>query len=498
MLEELKQEANYTLTENGALTHASTLNCCLDLFSGIGALRHVNDEEIIRRFQRAYAENAELAMKCLFFARDIRGGLGERRTFRVILKWLAYNHAESVVKNLQLVAEFGRYDDLLELLETPCSQAALQVIGEQLRQDRAALQEGRGKDISLLGKWLPSINASSQETIRRAKLLVEYLHLDYKTYRKLLAALRAEIKIIENNLRLKDYSFDYSQQPSKAMLKYRKAFWRNDEERYCQFLDKVNKGEAKLHTGTLAPYDIIAPIIRGYGYYWGNQSEEMSAEERKALDTTWNAQEDFTGDENALVVVDGSGSMYGWDNPTPAAVAQSLGIYFAERNQGHFHNHFITFSATPRLVEIKGQDIVDKVQYCMGYDECSNTNLAAVFELLLATAVKHHLPQREMPSRLYIISDMEFDCCDQGAELTNFQYAKAAFEAAGYKLPEVVFWNVAARNSQVPVTKNEQGVALVSGNSPHIFQMLKGGLLDPLSFMLEVLNGERYAKVVIS
>lgn len=488
MLEELKQEANYTLTENGALTYASTMDSCLDLFGSIGALRHAMPCEIIARFERAYIENADLAMKCLFFARDVRGGLGERRTFRIILEWLARNHKASVEKNLPLIAEYGRFDDLLVLLDTPCRRAALETIKMQLDKDVKALKSGQGEKMSLLGKWLPSINASNKETIGKAKLLASYLKLDNKAYRKLLTSLREEIKIIENNLRTKDYSFDYSKQPSKAMLKYRQAFFRNDGERYTEFLNNVQAGKVELKTSTLAPYDIINPIITGYGV-------EVDEDERKALDVTWNAQEDFTGAENALVVVDGSGSMYSYNNPAPIAVAESLAIYFAERNTGLFKNHFITFSMSPQLVEIKGKDIVDKLQYCMSYDECANTDIARVFKLILDTAVKNKLPKNELPSTLYIISDMEFDCCAEGAKATNFEYAKRQFEAAGYKLPKVVFWNVDARNRQVPITKNEQGVALVSGCSPQIFGMLKEGDFDPLSVMLQVLSGERYAAV---
>lgn len=488
MLEQLREEANYTRTENGALTYASSMNNCLDLFSGIGAFRHVLQREIVRRFQAAYAENPELAMKCLFFARDIRGGLGERRTFKVIITWLAWNHPESLVKNLPLVAEYGRYDDVLLLIDSPCRKAVLDYLANELAKDRAALEAGKYEELSLLGKWLPSINASNKETIHYAQQIAGHLKLNNAAYRKLLTKLRAAIKIIENNLRLKDYTFDYSKQPSKALLKYRQAFWRNDEERYNAFLESVRNGVATMHTGTLAPYDIIKDIVNG-NWRCNGQAERLS------LDTTWNAQEDFTNGENALVVVDGSGSMYGWENPSPAAVAQSLGIYFAERNTGHFKNYFITFSENPRLIEIKGKDIVDKVQYCMGYNECANTNIAKVFKLILDTAIKHKLPQSELPSRLYIISDMEFDYCAEGAELTNFEYAKRQFAEAGYTLPEVVFWNVAARNQQVPVKKNEQGVALVSGASPRIFSMLQAGELNPERFMLQVLLSERYAAV---
>ena len=223
--------------------------------------------------------------------------------------------------------------------------------------------------------------------------------------------------------------------------------------------------------------------------------DKVSDQEANAIDATWRAQEDFTGSENALVVIDGSGSMYCRTDPMPATVALSLGIYFAERNTGAFRNHFITFSEKPQLVEIKGETILEKVRYCHDFNEVANTNIQKVFELILRTAVKNKVPQAEMPSTLYIISDMEFDYCAEGADLTNFEYAKKIFAEAGYQLPRVVFWNVQSRNQQQPVTQNEQGVALVSGCTPRIFSMLKSGILSPLGYMLDILGAERYAKI---
>ena len=483
MLEAIKTEANRTYTENGAVTYATTGSDCLDLFATIGALRSAQEREIQNRFLRAYTENPDLAMKTLFFARDIRGGLGERKVFRVCLQWLAHNAPGSVRKNIAYVAEFGRWDDLLCLLDTPCEKDALERIGKQLEDDLNALDIG--DDVSLLAKWLPSVNASCARTVAYAKRIARFLGMTDSAYRKTLVKLRQRIRIIENNLREKDYTFDYAKQPAKAMFKYRKAFYRNDGQRYAEFLSRVSRGEAQLHTGTLTPYEIIKPFFL----------DKVSDQEANAADVTWKAQEDFTGRENALVVIDGSGSMYCRTDPMPAAVALSLGIYFAERNTGAFRNHFITFSENPRLVEIKGDTILEKVRYCSLFNEVANTNIQRVFELILRAAVKNNVPQSEMPTKLYIISDMEFDFCTSGAELTNFQYAKKLFAEAGYPLPQVVFWNVQSRNTQQPVTRNEQGVALVSGCSPRIFRMLSSGMLSPLGYMLDILGAERYAKI---
>lgn len=486
MLQYLKNEANMTFTENGAVTHKSSLSDCLDLFAAAGALRHASDEEIIARFVKAYTEDKDIAMKLLFYARDIRGGLGERRLFRVILKWLAENERESARKNLFNVAEYGRYDDLLSLFGTPLEKDMLYILKVQYDFDIKALETDG--EISLLGKWLPSVNASNEETVKMAKKIVKFFGIDERTYRKSLVKLRAKIRIIENNLREKDYSFDYSKQPSKALFKYRNAFIRNDGERYNEFLSKVSTGDAKLNTSVLTPYEIITPFFQ----------RKVSDEERASINATWQSQEDYGTRENALAVIDGSGSMYGCTSPIPAAVAMSLGIYFAERNEGVFKNHFITFSENPQLVEIKGGDILDKVRYCYNYNEVANTNIQKVFELILNAAVKNNVPQEELPKRLYIISDMEFDYCADDASMTNFEYAKRIFEEAGYTLPEIVFWNVASRNRQQPVTKNEQGVILVSGCTPRLFSIIAGGSVSmstPEQFMLEVLMSERYEKI---
>ena len=283
MLEYLKNEANRTYTENGAVTHMATYSDCLDLFATIGALRSRSEQEILNRFVRAFTEDPDLAMKTLFFARDVRGGLGERKVFRVCLQWLAQNAPTSAKKNIPHIAEYGRWDDLLSLMCTPCEKDALRVIKQQLEEDLNAMD--MGDDISLLAKWLPSVNASNAQTVLHAKRIARYLGMSDAQYRKTLVKLRERIRIIENSLRVKDYSFDYSKQPSKAMFKYRKAFYRNDGERYGEFLNKVSRGEAQLHTGTLTPYEIIKPF-----FY-----DKVSDQEANAIDATWKAQEDFTG-----------------------------------------------------------------------------------------------------------------------------------------------------------------------------------------------------------
>lgn len=487
MLKHIKNEANITYTENGAVTNASTMSDCLDLFATIGAIRTADDREIINRFIRAYTEDANIAMKILFFGRDVRGGLGERRVFRVIINWLADNRPESLRKNIELIPKYGRFDDLVFLLGTACEKDALHIIQRQLEQDIASENE-----VSLFAKWLPSVNASNAETVRKAKRIARYLGMSDASYRKTLVGLRKKIDIVENNIRKGDYSFDYSKQPSKAMFKYRKAFLRNDGERYNAFLAAVSGGEKRLYADTLAPYEIVRAALNAN--CWGFNSR-LSVSERASLNAAWKSLPDFCTERNALAIVDTSGSMYCYDNAFPAGVAMSLGLYFGEHNKGVFRNCFIEFSSEPQLIKIKGKTFAERLEYICTFSKVADTNIEAVFDLILNAAVRNRVSQEELPEVLYLISDMEFNSCVRNASLTNFENAKHRFAEHGYKLPRIVFWNVASRNSNQPVTQNEQGVALVSGCTPRLFSMVARGELSPYTVMTELLESERYAEI---
>ena len=222
----------------------------------------------------------------------------------------------------------------------------------------------------------------------------------------------------------------------------------------------------------------------------------LTKQEQASINATWNSLPDYGSDENAIAVIDTSGSMYCTGKPVAASVALSLGIYFAERNKGYFKNHFIEFSARPKLIEIKGKTFADKLRYLASFNEIANTNIEAVFDLILKTAVKNKLPQSDLPSKIYLISDMEFDEAVDNSELSNFENAKNKFEEKGYTLPIIVFWNVASRNQNQPVTKNENGVVLVSGCTPRLFSIVASGEVNPFVFMMEVIESERYAKIV--
>lgn len=483
MLTEMKEIMNIVRTENGAPDYESTQDACLDLFATIGGMRHASDEELVKRFIRAYTENADRAMKLLFYTRDIRGGLGERRIFKTLLHFLALNYPGSVIRNLELVAEYGRYDDLLVLFDTPCEEAMLAYVKQQLAAGNV-----------LLAKWLPSVNTSNRERVAQGRRIAKALHMSEREYRKTLSMLRRKMDIIEHHLCEKAYDFDYEKQCGRALYKYREAFLRNDQVRYDAFLFGVNAGTAKMNAGTIAPYELVQNCMNSSWY--GSFLKPISEQEKEVLNATWNALPSCAVEENTLAIIDTSGSMYDGMRPVPAAVALSLGLYCAEHTKGLYHNHFIEFSARPQLIEIKGDTFVDKLQYLSTFNEVANTNMEAVFDVILEAAVKHRLPQEELPKRLYIISDMEFDFCLEDVDVSNFEHAKQKYAKAGYMLPQLVFWNVASRRQHVPVMKNEQGVILVSGCTPKLFEQAMEGDLNPYNNMLQVLESARYEKVV--
>lgn len=481
MLEHLKNEFNKTTTANNDKAYKSTKSNLLDFFSSAGAMRKSTEEEIIRRFVLAFNENSELALKALFYFRDIRGGQGERRLFREIINYLGDNHSDRLEKLIPLIPEYGRWDDLLVLLNTRVEGAVIALIKEKIEKDI------NSPTPTLLGKWLPSENTSSKNTVIHAKYLRKKLGMSSKQYRQTLSKLRTKINIVEKNMSSKEWSIiKYDKLPSKAGMLYRKAFLKHDQERYEAFINKVKKGEAKINSGTLYPYEIYDKVMG-------------SGKVDETLEEMWKALPNYVKeDENALVMADVSGSMWG----TPISVSVSLALYFAERNKGAFANHFMTFSGNPELVEIKGSNVYEKMRFIQNSNWGMNTDLLKAFRKILFTAIDNDVPKNELPQKLYIISDMQFDQAtgsgwgyhQSAPQKSTFERTKAEFEEAGYELPEVVFWNVNDYNNK-PVTTNDVGVQLVSGFSPVLFKQITSGL-SAYDLMVEILSSERYNPVV--
>ena len=481
--EDLMKEQRKTLTENGAYAQNTTGSFLLDLFAMGGAMRSRSESALRCLFNRAFAENSELALKLAFYLRDVRGGLGERRTGREFFRFLAETYPEEFRKNLIHVPEYGRWDDLLVFLNTPLEEDAIALIQNQLNQDLQCLQEGR--PVSLLAKWMPGVNASSSAVRRNGRLLARKLGMTEKTYRKVLSSLRSYLNITEKNLSMDTIDcIRYSEVPSKAMNRYRNAFSKRDYSRFSQFLCDVESGKDDIHSGTLFPYDIVEKYLYGKTGY------------DRVLEEQWKALPDFTDDQDRfLVMADVSGSMYGH----PLATSVGLALYFAERSEGPFHNHFMTFSARPELVKVTGDSLYERIHHAQNADWGCNTDFSAALELILRTAVSNDTPEEEMPTSLVIITDMEFDCCNSGSDTLFADHMRKRFACFGYTLPNIVFWNVAARHSTFHAGMEHKGVQLVSGHSTRVFASLSSGVFQtPYDFMIEVLTGERYAPITLS
>jgi hypothetical protein len=369
--------------------------------------------------------------------------------------------------------------------------AAFNFIKTQFAEDIEAAKNS--KAVSLLAKWLPSVNSSSPKTQNRGKTFAKKLGLSCKDYRKTLSGLRSRLDVVEVKMSANKWDgITYSAVPSKANVLYRKAFLKHDEIRRKAFLEKLKTGETKINSAVNFPHDITHQ-------YRGAKTEDA------ALEELWKALPEYSI-ENSIVVADGSGSMYGnnLSNTGIAAIeiANALAVYYAERNKGEFKNKYITFSQTPKLVDLSHcETLFAKLSEAAQYNEVANTNIEAVFDLLLDTACANSMTQEELPANVLVISDMEFDSCvsSNSEGLINekiFTVIKNRWSKKGYKLPRLIFWNVCSRTGTIPVKENGLGAALVSGFSPNVARMIMSGALDPFEALCEVLNSERYANIL--
>ena len=498
--ETLNEDLNESYTENGAVGYRTTGKELLDINFSVTSMRRMNEKQIIDKFVRCFYEDKLLAIKWLFYARDAREGIGERRLFRVCMKYLSKEHIEIAKSVLQLIPEYGRWDDLLCLLDTELCDEVVTIIENQLDTD----MKNMNKDgtISLLGKWLPSANTSSKETKRLAHILISKLGITERQYRKMLSKIRAYLKVVEVSMSKKEWNkIDYTSVSSRANLIYNDAFLRNDEERRRAYLESLKKGETKINAGVLFPHDIV--------HKYGRRPSNVDA----TLEELWKALPDFVnGAGNTICVADGSGSMtigIAGTNITALSVANALAIYFAERSSGQFKNNYITFSEHPQIVDFNNAtNLKEKLEIASHYSEVANTNIEAVFDLILQTAINKNMSQEELPQNVLILSDMEFDECATCGRKDSwrvnspskklFQVFTDKYAEHGYKLPRLVFWNICSRTGTIPVKENDLGVALVSGFSPAIVKMVLSNSTDPFECLLEQLNAERYDAVEVA
>ena len=444
-------------TYNGAVTNSTSLNNVVDLFFVAGASRTMSIANIENLLAKSWAEDALLTLKCIFWAGNIRGGAGERRFFRTALTWLEKNHEAQLLPNLKHVPHYNRWDSLFHL---------------KFENVVSYIRKGLDEKNGLLAKWLPRKKQYNNlsDKLRKA------FKLSPKQYRKLVVELS---KTVEQQMCAKKWTdINYSHVPSIAMNKYRTAFFRNDKSRFEQFIEKVTKGEEKINASVVFPYQLYLALQNG--------------QDEKAVEAQWYAMPDYLKDstERILPMCDVSGSMDG----LPIAISVSLGLYLSERNKSIFKDAFVTFSANPTMQYLQGT-VAQRIKQL---EKCAwdmNTDLSKAFTLILKRAVEENVSPDDMPTMLLIISDMEFDAC---GTLTNYENIVDKYQEAGYNVPKILFWNVNARQGNVPVSSKQRNVALVSGATPAVIKgVLSGKSFTPVDIMLETLNNPDYDKVTV-
>ena len=499
----LQNTYNYKRTENGALAHKSTRSKVYDMFALGAAYRTRSDEDCILLFKNAYEENETLALKCLFYIRDCRGGQGERRFFRVCMRWLAENYPERAAALAEYVPEYGRYDDWFKIyFGTPVEGQVIEMMKKQLTTDMLCKKNA----VSLLAKWMPSENASNKDTIRTAKKIRNAFGISAKVYRQMLSSLRAKINVLERLMSANRWDeIEFDKIPSKAGLVYKNAFARRDiiAKRYERFAkDKTTK----VNASTLYPYEVVAKATQHMGWGWGSHVN-LNEVDRAMINKYWeNLGEYIDPDrkDKILCMVDTSGSMVRRDAAAPINVAISLGLYCAERIGGPFKNHYISFSSRPQLIKTEGVDFVDKVYRIYRTNLCENTNLTAAFDLLLEIAKKPGVKKEDIPSTIIVLSDMEID---QGTgnywgssnnrwtketASTEMEKMRQKWASYGFKLPRLIYWNLDARNDTI--LDAGPNVSFVSGMSPVLFKRVLSGK-NGYELMLETICSDRYKNI---
>jgi hypothetical protein len=467
------------ITENGMPTNSTSLDAVLDLFFNIGAMRGQDKARLISQFSKAFNTDALRTMKVLFWARDVRGGAGERQIFKDIIVYLSANHASEIEANLSLIPEFGRWGDLLAFEGTILEHKAFMLIAEAL-----------GKYNSLCAKWMPRKGVISIK-------LRNFMDMTPKQYRKTLVSLT---KVVETQMCAKEWEeIEFSKLPSVASARYQKAFWKNAPIGYENYVNALKVGKTTINAGAVYPYDIIKSLNRG---------------DKDVAMAQWEALPDFLEGSNEMILpmVDTSGSMscpadYS-ANLSCLDVAVSLGLYISERNKGPFQNTFLTFSSSPVLQHLNG-NLYDRFQQMNGADWCMNTNIELAFKKVLNQAIKHEVTASNMPDKIIILSDMQFDKAtstrSRGSSIdvnewnpTAQQLIEKLYNEAGYKIPKIIYWNLNSRHGDVPVAFDKMGTALVSGFSPAILKSLLGaGDFTPVSIMDKTIMNERYSRITI-
>ena len=509
--------SNVSYTENGMQGYKTTNSPYLDFLYKISSLRQDNDSALQKdcsSFIESVFSSKEqkYLLKFILHIRDPRNGLGERRTGRELLSQLFTNfdfeNKDEVFEwVLNHLYEYSRWDDLICLMQslylticefsskdnTPHSQSIINRLRSVLENDLKSMDTNT--PITLLAKWMPSINTSSYTTRSLAKFFVMKFGWSEKQYRQTLSKLRKYLKVTERQMSLNEWGeIDYEKVPSLANLRYKDAFLRHDNERREDYLNKLVKGEAKINSSVNFPHDIVHSYT-GYEWVWSNLLLKNYDE---TLEQLWKNLKQIDGLKDTLVVRDDSGSMtskVGRTNITALEVATALGIYCAEHCSDSYKDKIISFSKNPKYLDFSDKiTLHDKLEYLYKHSEVANTNIRKVFQLILKTAIDNKLKQEDLPKQILIISDMEFD---EGVDYTDnpIEESQEEYKKYGYTVPKLVFWNVCGRTNTIPVKENELGVYLLSGFSPNVLSMLSTGKLNPLEALFEELD-KKYKEVL--
>lgn len=487
-----------TFTENGAVAYESSGKYLLDFNFKLSQYRNITTEQIKNDFSKVYFEDPLIATKFIFYVGDVRGGLGERKVFNACMEWLADNKPEIAKAMLSLISEYTRWDNLIRLTTNKnVGDWAFDIVEHQLYNDMNRAISGEA--ISLCAKWMPSINTSSKETVRLAYYLCGKLEITPKEYRKMLSALRRYLDVVEVKMSSNDWgSILYETVPSKANLNYSDAFLKHDEERRTDYLKRLKEGKTKINASVAQPHEIVSKYRTDF--WWNGEVRDYDA----TLEEMWKALPNISV-EDSLVVRDGSGSMecrIGNGKTTCLDVSTALAIYCSEHNSSEWRNKFITFSSSPKFIDLsKCKTLRDKLKRCYAEDDVSNTNIEATMRLILKTAIENNCSQEDMPKNIIIISDMQFDARVSGR--WGFNWNKTLFEEIsdeynrhGYKLPRICFWNVASRSfNTIPMQDNELGLVLCSGFSTTNIKMFMSGEINPYKALLEQINDDRYDEI---
>ncbi|KAF9276569.1 hypothetical protein BGZ88_001640 [Linnemannia elongata] len=338
-----------------------------------------------------------------------------------------------------------------------------------LVRDKARLK--KGQSVSLAAKWCPSLNQFHDNQTLIASTIAQILYPtkltgeDHATYvnrvrqlyrQEYYVPLRKATPVLETFMTSDRWNeIIYNRVPAVAMKNNKERFEAHDKERFAEYLGSVSKGETTIASQALLPHQLVTEATSLLNV----DREELRV---KTVEAQWKSYVDRLAEsgkmDSTIAICDVSGSM--------------------------------------------------SVQSLRNMDWGYNTDLQKAFGLVLERAVAKKLPKEEMVKTMFIFSDMEFDQAVQGVSMptelfTNYSVVKHNFEAAGYELPQIVFWNLAGSSrGNKPAKANQKGVAMVSGFSGMLMKLFLDGSdlgagIDPVLVMRKAIDDKSFARLTV-